>query len=54
LQSTGIRKRWSAGAIFNRIGISKKFLGAEVFDKIVGEINDSAQGDTIFRRRRKF
>jgi len=43
-QVTDIRKRWSAAAIFNRIGISKKILGEESFDKIVKDINENAEG----------
>ncbi len=41
---TDIRKRWSVVSIFNRIGISKKILGNEEFNRIVSDINDKSEG----------
>jgi len=37
------RKRMSVVSIFNRIGLSKKFLGNH-YDKVVAEINSKAEG----------
>jgi hypothetical protein len=43
-QVTDIRKRWSAAAIFNRIGISKNILGESRFNQIVNEVNKNSEG----------
>jgi hypothetical protein len=40
------KKRWSVVSIFNRIGISKKFLG-DNYDKIVEDINHKAEGMSL-------
>ena len=49
-QVTDIRKRWSVVSIFNRIGISKKILGKEEFNRIVSDINDKAEGKNILSK----
>ena len=47
-QSSDNKKRWSVVSIFNRIGISKKFLG-DSYDKIVDDINQKSEGMTSSR-----